>query len=469
MPDVKPAPRPARRRGRAVLFGFGLVLAAEVLLRISPLAPPSRDEWNRQYGVISIEHYYAQAPAHVVELGADEGGRWCGPASALTASGDPYIDAMQPARWRCDKPAGTFRIVVLGESSVQGLGLQPGQTLPDQLGAALAGRGTPIEVINAGVAGYNSLQIRRMLPELWRLSPDLFVLYAGHNDFTYYAVVEAALAARPALLRVRALGDQVGLVRLGRTAAVRVGVLPPPPPIPPARQGELPTPSTTGPAAYNQPPLSEPRTEAEHAVLMAAQKKAAVNIRSLYADSVKAMVDEARAHGAAFALATPVSKLDGKIGRSIHWTYLPPEKLAQWDQLWPGVRDARDHRPDPRVPELLRLDDDYADLHQAIGLQEIAAGRRESALAHFVWGLDHMAPTRSDRAPWGFGDDVIALGRELEVPVLDLRPTIAATITAPPPGPDAVFLDVLHFSADGARLVAGKLAAFLDEHALIPR
>ncbi len=461
-------PQALRGRFAAVGLGLGLVVGAELVLRLSPLAPPSREDWNRQYGVISIEHYYAQNTVQIAETGSAAGVALCGPSPGLVRTGDSRRDAMQPAQWPCDKPADTFRVVMVGESSVQGYGLEPGQTLPDQLETLLQQGGRRVEVINAGVAGYNSLQIRRMLPELWRLSPDLVIYYGGHNEFTYYAVVEAALAARPSLRQAREWTEAFALTRLVRSGMVRVGALPPPPPVPEARRDPLALPSPAGPAAYNQPRLPEPATEAEHQALLAAQTKAAENIRALYATNVRQMVAEAREHGAAFVLVTPVCRLDGPIGRSIHWRWLGPEQRTFWDSQWPGLRDAHQVQSDRRLTDLLAIDDTYADLQQKAGLAALGAGQREEALAHFKAGLDHMAPTRSDRAPWSFGDDVLALGRELGVPTLDLRPDFERSVTAPPPGPEMLFLDVLHFSGQGTRLVAERLVPFLEAAALLP-
>ena len=466
---MSPAPRHTRRRLTGIALGLAFVGAAELLLRASPFAPPTRDAWNRQYGVIAIEHYYAEAPAHIVQGETDEGGAWCGPDPQLVATGDPYVDAMEPAKWRCDKPAGAYRIVVLGESSVQGFGLPSGMTLPDQLGEALSGHAAPIEVINAGVAGYNSLQIRRMIPEIWRLSPDLVVLYAGHNDFTYYAVVEAALAARPPLLRARRISDFFALTRLGRSLLVKVGALPAPPAVSPVPTGPLPTPSRSGPAAYNSPRIPIPRTEAEHDRMIAAQEKAAANIRSLYAEDVTAMAQEAREHDARFVLVTPVARPDGQIDTSIHWRWLDPTRRARWDELWGAYRSGQPRADDPRLVELLALDDSYSELRQRAAHGARAARTLDVAMQHYAAALDRMPPTRSDRAPWGFGDDVLALAEKLDVPALDLRTDIARTITAPPPAADTLFLDVLHFSPEGARLVAGRIATFLDAEGLVPR
>jgi lysophospholipase L1-like esterase len=84
------------------------------------------------------------------------------------------------------KPAGTFRIVTLGGSSVYGSQDSSDDSVwSERLERALATArpGTPIEVLNGGCLGYNSFEMLvqlelRVLP----LSPDLVIVYEAIND-----------------------------------------------------------------------------------------------------------------------------------------------------------------------------------------------------------------------------------------------------------------------------------------------
>ena len=76
-------------------------------------------------------------------------------------------------------PAGTHRILVLGDSVVFGVGLRPDQTIPGQLSRILA----PTEVINAGVFGYNLTQEIALLRDVGlRYRPEVVVSCFVHND-----------------------------------------------------------------------------------------------------------------------------------------------------------------------------------------------------------------------------------------------------------------------------------------------
>lgn len=81
-----------------------------------------------------------------------------------------------------------FRIVVLGESTTFGLTLEPGERpWPEILEARIASEldcHAPVQVINAGVPGWNLMhQVRRLRYDILPLRPDLVISYHGYNGF----------------------------------------------------------------------------------------------------------------------------------------------------------------------------------------------------------------------------------------------------------------------------------------------
>jgi lysophospholipase L1-like esterase len=84
------------------------------------------------------------------------------------------------------KPAGTRRILFLGDSNTFGIGVDVEETFSSLLEPWLNGSGTRYETINLGVPGYSVYQMARLLElQGLALSPDLVVVYAGAwNDFT---------------------------------------------------------------------------------------------------------------------------------------------------------------------------------------------------------------------------------------------------------------------------------------------
>jgi len=88
------------------------------------------------------------------------------------------------------KPASVYRVIVLGGSTVMGDGSpRPSQNIVGMLRTVVrdqqitAADGRQVELINAGVDGYNSAQeYLYFVSRLIRLEPDLVVVYDGWND-----------------------------------------------------------------------------------------------------------------------------------------------------------------------------------------------------------------------------------------------------------------------------------------------
>lgn len=85
---------------------------------------------------------------------------------------------------RIPKEAGTFRILSLGDSYAMGQGVADDETYALVLQAMLRrGHGKSVEVINAGVDGYNTIQEAAWLEEMGAsLEPDCIVLLWCGND-----------------------------------------------------------------------------------------------------------------------------------------------------------------------------------------------------------------------------------------------------------------------------------------------
>jgi len=82
-----------------------------------------------------------------------------------------------------DKPQGTYRVVMLGDSVTWGAGIPQAETFENLLEDRLEAEGRKVEIMNLGVPGYNALMMaafleRRGLP----LQPDLVLAVVGLND-----------------------------------------------------------------------------------------------------------------------------------------------------------------------------------------------------------------------------------------------------------------------------------------------
>jgi lysophospholipase L1-like esterase len=94
------------------------------------------------------------------------------------------------------KSAGVRRIAILGGSAAFGYLVSDGEESARLLEHRLRRTGHRVDVINAGVPGYNLLQtVPRFRQLIARLSPDVVVLYLGWNDLGY-VVSDTPEAAR---------------------------------------------------------------------------------------------------------------------------------------------------------------------------------------------------------------------------------------------------------------------------------
>jgi lysophospholipase L1-like esterase len=119
-----------------------------------------------------------------------------GPPSLQIPCGEcPYLYGANPAHpeissqglrdreYSLQKPEGTTRILVLGDSVTFGTGVARAETFPKRLERSLRRRGLPVEVMNAGVNGYTAYnELHYYLDEMRRYDPDLVVLAVVLND-----------------------------------------------------------------------------------------------------------------------------------------------------------------------------------------------------------------------------------------------------------------------------------------------
>lgn len=81
------------------------------------------------------------------------------------------------------KPAGTVRILVLGDSVAFGDGVSAEEAFPRRLEERFASKSGSVEVLNAGVRGYNTYQELCLLREVGlALGPDTVILFYTTND-----------------------------------------------------------------------------------------------------------------------------------------------------------------------------------------------------------------------------------------------------------------------------------------------
>jgi len=169
----------ARRRALALALPLALLGALELLLRALdsaglvplPRPPTVRDAWAADGWTVDRHLNWRLIPEHVSVRGG---------AECLTNSRGLREEELPLA-----KPPGTYRILVLGDSTVLGFGVAVAERFSDRLEALLnqEGRSVRCETINAGVPGYSLYHALVFLQrEGLRYAPDLLIVESNFND-----------------------------------------------------------------------------------------------------------------------------------------------------------------------------------------------------------------------------------------------------------------------------------------------
>jgi lysophospholipase L1-like esterase len=120
-------------------------------------------------------------------------------------------DGFRGPRHARPKPAGVFRVVVIGDSIAFGYGVQEGESFPRLLEARLAGLAPQarVEVVNLGVGGYNAWNEAELLKDVGLgYEPDLVLLQFCINDLNDPALhFDAQTRIPPAAIPAAAFPD----------------------------------------------------------------------------------------------------------------------------------------------------------------------------------------------------------------------------------------------------------------------
>jgi hypothetical protein len=271
-----------------------------------------------------------------------------------------------------EKPPGSYRIVVLGDSSAAGVPYGVEYAFSAWLAKRLAAElpSTRVEVTNAAMPGYATRRLSMIADELVAYAPDLVIVYNGHNEFAESRYYAHLVDMDPRLFRVREW--LVGMRLWGLLS------------------------SLFGDQQINE---DAPRIDLEHideskemfAVLDGrASGKGYASPREreygamMYRFNLEHIVRTLRAAGAEVVLLTLSQNFaDWAPGASAHREDLSPADLAAWQALV-AAGDARRDQGDcngalAKYREALTLDDHFADLHFRVATCASARGVRRRA------------------------------------------------------------------------------------------
>lgn len=114
------------------------------------------------------------------------------------------------------KPAGTARVIAIGDSNTFGWAVDDGVNWPAQLEGRLAGAHPGARVVNAGVWGYTLFQGRRRFDEILAFRPDVVLVSFGGNDAHQVSVPDAEyVRGHDRIAQVARATEHVRLAQLG--------------------------------------------------------------------------------------------------------------------------------------------------------------------------------------------------------------------------------------------------------------
>ncbi len=428
-----------------VLAGVAMLAMAEVVLRVFDINPPGpqRDPFagfSRSVPMFSP----AQRTDGVRVIRVSPGRQL---AATRRFKPDPNREFL------AEKPPGSYRIVVLGDSSAAGVPYGVEYAFSAWLAKRLAAElpSVPVEVTNAAMPGYATRRLSMIADELVAYAPDLVIVYNGHNEFAERRYYAHLVDMDPRLFRAREW-----LVGMRLWAFLT---------------------SMFGDQKINE---DAPRIDLEHidaskemfAVLDdRASGKGYATPREreygamLYRYNLEHIVRTLRAAGAEVLLVTLTQNFaDWAPGASAHREGLSAADLATWEQLvvaGDALRDQGDcNAALHKYREALAVDDQFADLHFRVAscARQLGAfddARREYRRASDLDQVPHGAPT-------GFNDILRSVAAAEGAHLVDADAAVAA---ASPHGlvGDELFADWVHPNIHAHQIIGAAAADTLRQ------
>ena len=277
-----------------------------------------------------------------------------------------------PLLMAAQKPPGTFRIFILGESAAQGTPA-PAFGFARILEVMLEKQFPEMrfEVVNTAMRGINSHVIRLIARECIRHEPDLFIVYMGNNEAVGLYMPEPDrinLTPHLGLLRTIQWIKATKLAQLMDSLACTL------------RKDAKTKKEKSDMAQFREKRLAadDPR---KHAVYDNFQ----ANLTDLCQTTCRS--------GAKVVVATVAVNLQDcpPLG-AMHPSGLAPQDLSRWDAAYAhGTNAEARGLPEQAIPHYLeaaRWDDHFADLHFRLGRCYRATGQLDKAREHYERGRD---------------------------------------------------------------------------------
>jgi tetratricopeptide (TPR) repeat protein len=352
------------------------------------------------------------------------------------------------------KPSQTYRVFAFGGSTTYGNPYIGRTAFVAWFKQLIENFGLPMsyESVNAGGISYASYRVARLVEEMAEFSPDLYLVYSGHNEF----------------LEARTFGDirdQAAWLRNARAVLQRSRIY-----------------TLIADLARRMQPLRE-----VHRAQLSAEVEATLEevggpelyhrdaafrdgVIRQYEHSLRRMARFSKARRIPLVLCTVPSNLSGVSPfKSEHRVDLGERDLMSWESDFIRARAAV-RRGDflealRALQEAEALDDQYALLHFEKGKVLSALGRNAEAFASFSRARDEdIVPLRAIGV---FNDIVRRVAEEEGVVLADVEAFFIRVAEHGIPGND-LFVDHVHPSIEGQQMVAWVIVDAATKAGIVP-
>ncbi|QDV15549.1 GDSL-like Lipase/Acylhydrolase [Gimesia panareensis] len=432
--DSQPEPRPRRKQRHPVLFRLLAVLLGLALVGLL-------EGGLRLWGVQPLP--YSRDP--FVSFSEDSTLFVKNEAGTEYQTSDDRSDFFRPQHFPVQKGTNTYRVFVLGGSTVQGrpYAVETSFTNWLQLNLQAADPARKFEVVNCGGVSYASYRLVPILREALHYEPDLFIVYSGHNEFLEDRSY-ASLKHRPELL----LQTQRSLMNLRLASVI---------------QSLLPTAQNTTPASSEsenilatdvnalldfQKGLEKYHRDPEHHRAIMAH----------YEFNIRQMILLAHQAGVPLLLVNPVSNLKNCIPfKSEFDPRLTPEEIDRVNALWKSADECSWDQAERKMDfwrQATDIDDSHASLLYGVGKTCEYLKQYSAAKAWFIKAKEaDVCPLRM-REPMHVS--LFRLSKQYDVPLIDARQLIEQKTPDGIPGSE-LLVDHVHPSIEGHQLIADAI------------
>jgi len=356
------------------------------------------------------------------------------------------------------KPPGTKRVFVVGGSAALGYPYGKNVSFAAYLRSLLERRypKTRFEVINAGITAVSSYVVLDNVRELVRYSPDLIVVYSGHNEFYGTYAPTSTIGSwrwRPAV---------IAFMRFQRTKIYLLlkDIV-----------GRSPTLAPDDKRRLRRAHLIGSMPRNEHIRLDGPIHR---TVERNYRRNLEAMAAVARRHKVPLLFCTLAAN-ERDVGplRSWHKAGLDPDAKRRWQEAFDRGRralaDGATARAIESFSECVKLDPEYADAYFLLGRAFEKAGDFEAAAESYGSALDNDGMRfRADSRLNAIVRDVAEKARKMgaRVALADVRGAIRDRSPHGLIGLDLV-IDHVHLKARGIYLAAVEMLRAAEKNRLL--